>query len=85
MKISIWVKRFRDAQNPNKQPTSYNPEEEYEKGLLLPSQIAKLGESAVREFQGYPVSKGQAPNLSTKAWVKAHSDDYEIGKQLFLH
>ena len=32
---------------------------------------------------GKKIAKGEAPNLSAKSWEKAHSDNYEIGKQLF--
>lgn len=82
--FDAWVKRFRDAQNPNKQPTKYNPEEEYEIGSVVTFPDSEIGESAVREFKAIKkIAKGQAPNISTKSWEKAHSDDYEIGKQLF--
>ena len=36
--FDAWVKRFQDAQNPNLQTASYNPELEYEKEISLPSQ-----------------------------------------------
>jgi cytochrome c2 len=82
--FDTWVNKFRDAQNPNKQPTTYNPENEYTEGSLVTFPDKTLGDSAVREFKAVSkVQKGQAPNLSKKVWEKAHSDDYEIGKQLF--
>lgn len=43
-----------------------------------------LGDSDVREFRAVKaITKGQAPNLAKKEWVKANSDDYEKGKKLF--
>ena len=79
-----WVKSFQNAQNPNKQPSKYNPEKEYSKGSLVTFPDSALGDSSSREYRSVnKISKGQAPNLTKKGWEKAHSDDYEIGKQLF--
>jgi len=79
-----WVKSFQNAQNPNKQPSEYNPEKEYSKGSLVTFPDSALGDSSSREYRSISkISKGQAPNLTKKGWEKAHSDDYEIGKQLF--
>jgi len=79
-----WVKSFQNAQNPNKQPSKYNPEKEYSKGSLVTFPDSALGDSSSREYRSVnKISKGQAPNLTNKGWEKAHSDDYEIGKQLF--
>tara|TARA_Y200000002_G_scaffold344910_1_gene318459 strand:- start:911 stop:2329 length:1419 start_codon:yes stop_codon:yes gene_type:complete len=79
-----WVKSFQNAQNPNKQPSEYNPEKEYSKGSLVTFPDSALGDSSSREYRSInKISKGQAPNLTKKGWEKAHSDDYEIGKQLF--
>ena len=79
-----WVKSFQNAQNPNKQPSEYNPEKEYSKGSLVTFPDSALGYSSSREYRSInKISKGQAPNLTKKGWEKAHSDDYEIGKQLF--
>tara|TARA_B100001057_G_scaffold496226_1_gene597131 strand:+ start:750 stop:2147 length:1398 start_codon:yes stop_codon:yes gene_type:complete len=82
--FSSWVQKFQDHQNPNLQPSPYNPEQEYKKGTIITFADDKLGENAVREFRAtQTIQKGQAPNLSKNAWNLAHSDDYEIGKQLF--
>lgn len=79
-----WVSRFQDSQNPNLQPTAYNPEEEYKKGSIVTFNDPSLGESALREYRSTKkIAKGEAPNISSKSWVKAHSDNYEIGKKLF--
>ena len=79
-----WVKKFQNAQNPKLQPSSYNPESEYSEGSLVSFPDKSLGDSAVREFRAVKaISKGQAPNLAKKEWVKANSDDYEKGKKLF--
>ena len=79
-----WVKHFQNSQNPNLQPKSYNPEKEYNKNELVNFVDPNLGQSIVREFRAVSkIEKGQAPNLSKNSWVKAHSDDYEMGKQLF--
>ena len=82
--FNLWVKSFQNAQNPNKKPSEYNPEKEYPKGSLVMFPDNSLGESSSREYRAVDnISKGQAPNLTKKGWEKAHSDDYEIGKQLF--
>lgn len=82
--FSSWVQKFQDHQNPNLQPSPYNPEQEYEEGSIITFSDEKLGENAIREFRStQTIQKGQAPNLSKNAWELAHSDDYEIGKQLF--
>ena len=79
-----WVKHFQNSQNPNLQPKSYNPEKEYNQNELVNFVDPNLGQSIVREFRAVSkIEKGQAPNLSKNSWVKAHSDDYEMGKQLF--
>lgn len=79
-----WVKRFQNSQNPNLQPSNYNPEEEYQKDSVVQFADPSLGDSSTREFRAVKViAKGQAPNLAKKVWKKAHSDDYEIGKKLF--
>jgi len=79
-----WVKSFQNAQNPNKKPSEYDPEKEYSKGSLVTFPDNSLGESRSREYLAVDnINKGQAPNLTKKGWEKAHSDDYEIGKQLF--
>jgi cytochrome c oxidase subunit 2 len=79
-----WVKSFQNAQNPNKQPSEYNPEKEYSKGSVVSFPDNSLGESNSREYRAaVKINKGQAPNLTKKGWEKAHSDDYEMGKQLF--
>ena len=79
-----WVRRFQDSQNPNLQPTAYNPEQEYTKGSIVTFTDKSIGEQARREYRSVKkIAKGEAPNISGKSWVKAHSDDYEIGKQLF--
>ena len=82
--FDAWVKRFQNSQNPNLQPTAYNPEMEYEKDSIITFSDDSLGENSVREYRSTKkISKGEAPNLSAKSWEKAHSDNYEIGKQLF--
>ncbi len=79
-----WVKRFQDSQNPNLQPSAYNPEEMYKQGDIVTFADKSLGEQAQREYRSTKkIAKAEAPNLSEKSWVKAHSDDYELGKQLF--
>ena len=82
--FDLWVKKFQDSQNPNLQPKAYDPEMEYSKGSEVTFNDQSLGENAQRVFLASKnVLPGQAPNLSQKVWKKAHSDDYEIGKQLF--
>lgn len=82
--FASWVKHFQDSQNPNLQPKNYNPEVKYEKDDLVYFADPELGQSMTREFRAVSnVEEGQAPNLSKKSWEKAHSDDYEMGKQLF--
>ena len=82
--FDAWVNKFQAAQNPNLQPSAYNPENEYTEGSLVTFSDNSLGESATREFRAIKnVSKGEAPNLSKQIWTKANSDDFEHGKQLF--
>ncbi|MDC3335356.1 c-type cytochrome [Opitutales bacterium] len=82
--FDAWVNKFQVAQNPNLQPSAYNPENEYSKGSLVTFSDKSLGESATREFRATKeVAKGEAPNLSKKIWTQANPDDYERGKQLF--
>ena len=82
--FSSWAQKFQNHQNPNLQPNPYNPEQEYEEGTIITFADNNLGENAVREFRATrKIQIGQAPNLSQNAWEHAHSDDYEIGKQLF--
>jgi cytochrome c2 len=82
--FDAWVNKFQTAQNPNLQPSAYNPVNEYSKGSLVTFSDKSLGDSATREFRAIKeVAKGEAPNLSEKAWTQANSDDYEHGKQLF--
>jgi cytochrome c oxidase subunit II len=79
-----WVKRFQNSQNPNLQPSAYNPEKQYKKGSIVTFADKSLGDQVQREFRSTKkITKGEAPNISGKSWAKAHSDDYEIGKQLF--
>ncbi|MEG3603295.1 MAG: c-type cytochrome, partial [Verrucomicrobiota bacterium] len=73
-----------DHQNPNLQPSPYDPESEYEKGVTVTFPDEQLGENAVREYRSTKkIQKGEAPNLSDGSWKQAHSNDYELGKQLF--
>ena len=82
--FDAWVKRFQNSQNPNMQPTAYNPEMEYDKDSIITFADDSLGENSVREYRSTKkIAKGESPNLSAKSWEKAHSDNYEIGKQLF--
>ncbi|MBO25620.1 MAG: hypothetical protein CMI33_03385 [Opitutales bacterium] len=82
--FSMWVEKFQDHQNPNLQPSPYDPESEYEKGFTVTFPDEQLGENAVREYRSTKkIQKGEAPNLSDGSWKQAHSDDYELGKQLF--
>ena len=79
-----WVLKFRNAQNPNLQPTSYVPENEYAEGDIVTFSDSKLGENVSREFRAVKsAAKGQNPDTKPDVWEKAHSDDYEKGKMLF--
>ena len=79
-----WVLKFRNAQNPNLQPTSYVSEKEYTEGDIVTFSDPKLGENVSREFRAVKsAAKGQNPDTKPDAWEKAHSDDYEKGKMLF--
>ena len=82
--FTSWVEKFQRAQNPNLQTTAYDPEKEYPVNTLVSFSDPSLGENATREYKSTKnTSKGDAPNLQSGSWEKAHSDDYEIGKQLF--
>jgi len=82
--FDAWVKRMQDAQNPNLQPSPYDPEKEYEKDSIVTFADESIGKDAIREFRATEsADKGEAPNLSSGVWGKAHSDDYEQGKALF--
>lgn len=79
--FDIWVKRMQDAQNPNLQPKPYDPENEYEKDATVIFADDSLEKGAVRVYRAVEsADKGEAPNLSSGVWEKAHSDDYEMGK-----
>ena len=79
-----WVLKFRNAQNPNLQPTSYVSENEYAEGDIVTFLDSKLGENVSREFRAVKsAAKGQNPDTKPDVWEKAHSDDYEKGKMLF--
>ena len=79
-----WVLKFRNAQNPNLQPTNYSPENTYAKGDIVTFIDPSLGESTSREFRALQASaKGQSPDTKPESWEKVHSDDYERGKILF--
>ena len=79
-----WVKRFQNAQNPNLQTKSYDPQTSYNKNSYVSFADKKLGAGANREYRSVrKASPGQSPQVSPGAWEKAHSDDYEKGKQLF--
>ena len=79
-----WVLKFRNAQNPNLQPTSYVSENEYAEGDIVTFLDSKLGENVNREFRAVKsAGKGQNPDTKPDVWEKAHSDDYEKGKMLF--
>ena len=82
--FDTWVKKFQNAQNPNLQTKTFNPELSYSKGSLVSFADPKLGSGASREYRAVrKTAPGQSPQLNPGAWEKAHSDDYEIGKQLF--
>jgi len=75
---------MQDAQNPNLQSSPYDPEKEYEKDSIVTFADESIGKDAIREFRATKnADKGEAPNLSSGVWEKAHSDDYEQGKALF--
>ena len=79
-----WVLKFRNAQNPNLQPTAYSAENAYNKGTVVTFSDEKLGENMSREFRALQATtKGQTPETKPEAWEKVHSDDYEKGKSLF--
>ena len=79
-----WVLKFRNAQNPNLQPTAYSAENAYDKGAVVTFLDEKLGENMSREFRALQATtKGQTPETKPEAWEKVHSDDYEKGKSLF--
>ena len=82
--FDAWVKRMQDAQNPNLQPSPYDSEREYVKDSIVTFADESLGKGAVREYRALKeLGKGEAPNLSSNAWEKAHSDNYELGKKVF--
>ena len=68
----VWVgTNFQNAQNPNLQPSSYNPELDYSEGTLVSFPDKSLGDSDVREFRAVKaITKGQAPNLAKKNGLK---------------
>jgi cytochrome c2 len=77
-----WVERMQDAQNSNLQPAPYVHEKEYAEGSVVKFADDSLGfEREYRSPKG--ASKGASPNLSSGVWEKAHSDDYELGKEVF--
>lgn len=79
-----WVDRMKDAQNPNLQPTDYDPTREYSEGdvVLFNSTDSPAG-IGKREFVAISnAGKSEAPNLSPDTW-KPRSDDYERGKAIF--
>ena len=79
-----WVLKFRNAQNPNLQPTSYSAENDYAEGDIVIFEDPSIGENSVREFCAVePVTKGQTPAIKPNSWKKVHSDDFEKGKSLF--
>ena len=79
-----WVLKFRNAQNPNLQPTAYSAENAYDEGAVVTFSDEKLGENMSREFRALQATtKGQTPETKPEAWEKVHSDDYEKGKSLF--
>ena len=79
-----WVFKFRNAQNPNLQPTAYNSENEYAEGDIITFSDSTLGDNISREFRAIKsAEKGQNPDTKPEIWEKAYSDDYEKGKMLF--
>ena len=79
-----WVLKFRNAQNPNLQPTAYSAENTYDLGTVVTHPDEKLGENNRREFRALRATvKGQTPATKPDIWEKVHSDDYEKGKILF--
>ena len=83
--FSSWVQKFQDHQNPNLQPSPYNPEQEYEEGTIITFTDENLGENAVREFRAtQTIQKGQAPNLSKNAWEFAFPMIMKLVNNFFL-
>ena len=79
-----WVQKFRNAQNPNLQPTAHSAENTYEEGTVVTYKDEKLGENISREYRALKATaKGQTPATKPEIWEKVHSDDYEKGKVLF--
>lgn len=79
-----WVLKFRNAQNPNLQPTAYVSENEYAEGDIITFSDSTLGENVSREFRATKsAGKAQNPQTKPEVWEKVHSDDYEKGKMLF--
>ena len=79
-----WVLKFRNAQNPNLQPTAYASENEYAEGDIITFSDSTLGENVSREFRATKsAGKAQNPQTKPEVWEKVHSDDYEKGKMLF--
>ncbi len=79
-----WVQKFRNAQNPNLQPTAHSAENTYEEGTVVTYKDEKLGENISREYRALKATaKGQTPATKPEIWEKVHSDDYEKGKILF--
>ena len=61
-----WVKSFQNAQNPNKQPSEYNPEKEYSKGSVVTFPDSALGESSSREYRSLVKSAKDKLRISPK-------------------
>ena len=79
-----WVLKFRNAQNPNLQPSAYLAENTYDEGTVVTFTDTKLGDNMSREFRALKTTaKGQTPVTKPEVWEKVHSDDYEKGKSLF--
>ena len=79
-----WVLKFRNAQNPNLQPSAYSSQNNYDKGDVVTFSDKKLGDDMSRDFRAVQaVTKGQNPETKPDAWEKVHSDDFEKGKALF--
>ena len=79
-----WVLKFRNAQNPNLQPSAYMSESKYSKGDIVTFSDSTIGENVNREYRAVKVAnEGQTPSTQPKSWEKVHSDDYEKGKILF--
>ena len=71
-----WVLKFRNAQNPNLQPSAYSAENTYDEGTVVTYPDEKLGENNRREFRALKATaKSQTPVTKPDIWDGEGIDD----------